>query len=1292
MLAGYDVIEILHATRDVRVLRCQRQSDGLPVIIKHTQEECDAQQQALRHEYRMLQHLQQTKAQAVPQPVELVRLADAALAIVTRDVRGRTLRALMQHQDFDVGAALRMGIGACNAVMGVHRAQLVHRDINPSNLVVHGDQIQVIDFGIATPLHAGEQAPERLATRKPEGTSGYLAPEQTGLLGAPVDERTDLYCLGATLYELLTGKRPFAHADVDQQLRAIVSTPPAPPQALAPQVPHMLGQVVLRLLEKRPEARYQSAYGLLRDLQACERAWRLGQQVPTFALAEHDTHQRFELPDTLLGRDHELALLAQAHALAAQGRAGVVLVSGPSGVGKSALVHAAQRLIAAGRGLFIAGKHEAQRRHVPFWALRQALATLAEQLLSEAAEPWAPWAQKLRDAVGPAGQALIDLCPNLQHLLGPQPPVPTLAPTANEQRLLYALRRLFDALCATQPLVLFLDDLQWADSATLRVLEALHRGASEVGYGMLLIGAYRIQAPAHPLTRCLERLTSSPTPPTHLHLDPLSENDVAALVATATRHDGAAVGPLARWMRSKTRGNPLFVRECLRDLHARGLLSLAPNHRTWTWDMQRIAATTLSSDVMSLLHRRLSARPPEEQRLLPLAACLGMQFGLQNLAALSRLPQAQVVSILGQAARAGWLLPAPEPAKETQQYAFAHDRMHQAAYASLSPDAAVRAHHRISLRWLGQLQQPASERRLFETLEHLNAARGLMTEPQARAQLAELNLRGGAAARRAAAYDLAETYTDLALQLLPADAWKTQHETVRRTQLQLADCEFLLGKTEAAQTRLEGVRRRSRDGTDLAEVYERKLHCQTVLSDYRGAVRFGALALRALGFPFETRPSAAQVTWARLRLYARLRAAPPEQAALGDPHVLRILRILDAMCLPAYFAAPRLYVYLAFTLGGVAAAHGLSEHSAFAFATLCAASAAQNRPHDALRFAGMAHAFIDREPASLAARRALIAMHVSIDYARMTAPELADSCHAGAIDCLEYGDINMAANTSMVGLDAAALHALPLAQMRLRQYQRLAAIGNREAPIWYRMHVQMHRMLTGQTHSPTTFTDDGFDEAAHLAGFAKGRVGLATHHFLKLVALCAHAEWTLALHHGAEALRHGVLTAHSEQVAFYFGSLYTLALTQHALANGHAPQETGFLRRMRRKQARLARAQPGVATGVSLLSQAERKALAGKHAEAARLYEAALPWLDRAQYTAFVAMATECYARLRAREGRQDLAQPLWRQAIAAHRAWGATHRAGVLMEQLRADQETIRATQRLHHAFTGASTQRMRQ
>ena len=1279
MFAGYDIIKTLHDTDLVRVVRCTRQSDGLPVIVKAAHDPL-VERGRFRYEYRILQALAQAGAPSVQQPVDFLERA-GVLAIVTRDIGGASLRALQALQPLDLSEILQVGMRTCAALVAVHRAHVVHKDINPNNIVFNrsSGEVLLIDFGIASQIVQETQPAENLSAI--EGTLAYVSPEQTGRMNRLLDYRTDFYSVGVTLYELLTHRRPFEHAKISQQVHAILATTAVPPHAINPEIPPMVSQVVMRLLEKNPDARYQSARGILHDLQICERACSQSQTVPTFTLGTHDVSERFEVAQGLYGREADVERLVQAYERTRHSHA-VVLVGGPSGIGKSALVHEVQRFIIERQGMFMAGKHEELRRHVPFLGLGQALAGLVRRLLSGPQDPMDAWSQRLRTAVGPTGQALIDICPSLEHIIGKHQALAPLPAQANENRLLFALRRLFAALYEVQPVVLFLDDLQWADGSTLRFIEHLAVGAPPSGgCGMLFIGAFRDQAldPAHPLARCLQRMERAPTPPVRLQMPPMQERDVAALVRATTPNSRAPVQPLAQWICSKTGGNPFFVREYLKDLHTQGLLTFAPESNGWTWDMQAIAAATLSDNVVSLLQNKLRTRPPEETRLLSLAACLGAQFRLSELAELSGCSRLQTLDLLRTAVISGWVIPlSPQHryAEETHDdllYKFVHDRVQQAAYGLLSPEESVRAHYQISQRLLLALDQSLPESRLFEMLEHLNAAQVLLTDPQARMQLAELNWLGGTEAKRAAAYDLAEEYTALALQLLPADAWKTHYTTIRRVQLQLADCEFLTGKTEAAEARLDIVESKCQSGGELAEVYERKAQCQTSLSDYRGAVLFSARALRELGFNFNPEPRGAHVALAMAQLHWQLRGRSieslPELPEMQDKTVLQVVRILDAMSVPAYFSNPQLYAYLAFTLGRLTVQHGTSEYSAFTLATLCAIQAAMGKPRAAQRYAAAAQSMLMRGSNSYTARRALIATAVSIDYARMTALQLANACHARAIDGMENGDLSLAANSSMADLDAAIFVSVRDAGARLRLYQRLASIGNREIPVWYRMHAQLQRLLAGETASPTTFSDAHFNEDEHLAAFQQGRagrVGLATHHFLKLLGMCAHAAWDLAIDNGAEGMREGVMVRHGEQVAFYFGSLLAMALTQQALAAGHSrTQDPRFLQRMRRKYASLARAQPGLATGMLHWSQAETAALRGQAEEAALQYEEALPWLRQSGYVGFVALATECYARLRERQGRNDLAQLLWQQALAVHREWGALHRAEVLAKKL---------------------------
>ncbi|MFO0628368.1 MAG: AAA family ATPase, partial [Polyangiales bacterium] len=600
MASGYEVGERLSVGQRSVVHRARRRDDGAAVVLKTLLEgragvEARAQ---LAREYELMRAVADD---GVLRPIALERAGDD-VSLVVEDFGGTSLRALAARERFGLAAVLEIGARIAAALGAVHRQGIIHKDVNPSNVVMNPETgaLKLIDFGIATRLtreSLGVRSVEHL-----EGTLAYISPEQTGRMNRAVDSRTDLYSLGATLYELLLGEPPFRGADAVEVVHGHIAVPPTAPHLRDPAIPLGVSRVVMKLLAKAAEDRYQSAWGLRADLERCLHALRTLGTVPDFEPGDGDVPDRFVIPQRLYGRERELAMLMGTFARVADGAAELLLVSGYAGVGKSALVHEVHRPITRARGHFAAGKFDQYHRDVPYSALIQCLGDLLRQVLSEREEVLDRWRARLSEALGANGAVLTDMIPELALVVGPQPPVEPLAPAESQNRWNLVFLRFLRCLAAAEhPLVLFLDDLQWADSPSLKLLQ--HVVTDGETRHLLVIGAYRdneVDA-AHPLALTLDALRRAGAAPTLMALGPLDLAHVEALVTDALRAPPGPASELAALALQKTHGNPFFLGQFLKEAADAGLLRYDADARGWTWDIAQIRAQAITDNVVDLM-------------------------------------------------------------------------------------------------------------------------------------------------------------------------------------------------------------------------------------------------------------------------------------------------------------------------------------------------------------------------------------------------------------------------------------------------------------------------------------------------------------------------------------------------------------------------------------------------------------------------------------------------------------------------------------------------------------------
>src|SRR5713226_924873 len=645
-------------------------------------------------------------------------------------------------------------------------------------------------FGIASRLPR-----ERQSAEPPEfiaGTLAYMAPEQTGRMNRSIDSRSDLYALGITLYEMLTGTLPFTASDPMEWVHCHIAKQPLPPAERRKDVPRSVSRIITKLLAKTAEERYQTAAGLESDLRRCLAEWERERRIGEFLLGEHDTPDRLLIPEKLYGRQREVeTLLASFDRVVKSGAPELVLVSGYSGIGKSSVVNELHKMLVPSRGLFASGKFDQYKRDIPYSTLAQAFRSLVQPLLGKSDAELASWRDALLEALGPNGRLMVDVVPELKLILGEQPPVQELPPQQAQSRFQLVFRRFIGVFARPEhPLVLFLDDLQWLDAATLDLLEDLLTRSDL--QQLLLIGAYRDNevTPAHPLVRKLDAIRQSGAQVREIRMAPLARDDLRQLIADALRCAPARAAPLAQLVHDKTAGNPFFVIQFLYALAEEGLLTFDHDAARWCWDLSRIHAKGYTDNVVDLMVGKLTRLPAETQKALQQLACLGNVAEITMLSIVLGTSAEQAHAALWEAVRQELV------ERLAGAYRFVHDRVQEAVYSLIPEALRAEVHLRIGRLLAAQTPPERREEAIFDIVNQLNRGAALITSQDEREQLAELNLIAGKRAKASTAYASALTYLNAGAALLAEDCWQRRHELIFALELHRAECEFLTGAVQ----------------------------------------------------------------------------------------------------------------------------------------------------------------------------------------------------------------------------------------------------------------------------------------------------------------------------------------------------------------------------------------------------------------------------------------------------------------------------------------------------------------
>ncbi len=852
---GYSLEEVIFESGRTWLWRGKRQSDGLWVLIKGSVSEQSAQELAeIRHEHEITRTLE---IDGVLRAEELAQ-CENGWALILENTEGLPLRKLMDAARLDLLDSLKVAVSLTSTLKEVHRQGILHKMINPFNIFLDpgSGTVKLTGFGLATRLP--RENPNTLSPQLSGETLPYISPEQTGRMNRPLDYRSDFYSLGATLYELFTGRVPFQSREAMEIIHAHIARQPVPLDQVAPQVPKTLSRLVMKLMAKRAEARYQSHSGLTADLLACVEQLENQGSLSDFPLARHDVPKELQIAPGLYGRDDEIAALEAALERVSQGATEMVLVSGSAGVGKTALVGEIHRSIAQKNGYLISGKFDQLRHNIPYSALIHALRGLIREVSVEEKSGMERWKSRIRAALGPNGQLMTRVIPELEQMIGPQPPLPEMGALEARNRFTAVLLDFISVFCEkTHPLVIFLDDLQWVDVDTLKLVERIAQDPERKP--LLFLGAYRdnkVDA-GHRLTAAIEVIKKTGQPLQTIPLKPLNPENISQLLVHTCHCRLEEAKPLAEVLVRKTGGNPFFVSQFLTVLSEKDLIGYSPEEKRWIWDLAAIEFLTVTENVVELLIDRLHGFSSETRKLLSLAACIGNTFDLESLERISGAGSGELYENLLPALENGLILgfsQAPQPdnlpdgaSTESGSFKFLHDRVQQAAYALIAQKEKQPVHLQIGQTLLKQYAPGKSDALLFDIVHHLNLARRVKDKWKERSHLAELNLKAGRQARAASAFEQALEYFTIGLELLGVAAWKRQYPLALSLHEAATEMSWLCGRFELMEKLAGAVKDNARADLDLANVYHCRIQAYTTRGELKKAMETGAEILEKLG-------------------------------------------------------------------------------------------------------------------------------------------------------------------------------------------------------------------------------------------------------------------------------------------------------------------------------------------------------------------------------------------------------------------------------------------------------------
>jgi len=879
-LPGIAIKAKIYESANSLVYRGIREGDNIPVILKVLKQDYPTPAELTRYK----QEYEITRSLNIDGVVKAYSQQDyqRTLVIILEDFGGESLAKLVNELAGELTMPLPkflcLAIEITEILGRIHSSNVIHKDINPGNIVLNPATgiVKLIDFGIATRL--SRTNPTFRNPNVLEGTLAYMSPEQTGRMNRTLDYRTDFYSLGVTFYELLTGKLPFTTTDAMELVHCHIAKEPLPPSTINPTIPQTVSSIVMKLMAKNAQQRYQSAWGIQTDLEECLQQLETSRHIAAFPLGTQDISDKFQIPQKLYGREREVETLLTAFervagrdkeegedrgavftnisvensplsslspATSPQSKIQMMLITGYSGIGKSALVQEIYKPITQKWGYFISGKFDQFQRNIPYSAVVSAFQELAQQLLSESEAQLQQWRDKLLATLGANGQVIIDVIPQVELIIGEQPAVPEVGPTESQNRFNRVFQSFIRVFCSKEhPLVIFLDDLQWVDSATLKLIELMMTD-SETQH-LFLIGAYRDNEvkPSHRLMMTLEGLRREGTTINQITLATLALDAIAQLIAETLHSDTASVQPLAELVLRKTGGNPFFVNEFLKTLYQENLITFnlpdlhnpksklrfqrtkgaTPNPK-WKWDLAQIEAKNITDNVVELMIDKLKKLPQVTQQVLRLAACVGSDFELNTLSIICEKSPPEIFSHLLGAIQLGLILPKCELDENllVQEYKFLHDRVQQAAYTLIDESHRQVVHLQIGRNLLRKTSPEGQLERLFEIVDHLNHGIELVTAQAERDEIARLNLIAAQKAKAAIAHNMAQKYLATARVWLAASSWQTNYDLTLELYSETTEVAYLCGEFEQVEYWVAIVLQEAKTVLDSVKVYEVKI-------------------------------------------------------------------------------------------------------------------------------------------------------------------------------------------------------------------------------------------------------------------------------------------------------------------------------------------------------------------------------------------------------------------------------------------------------------------------------------
>lgn len=1272
-IEGYRFFDRIYDNTHIAIYRGARERDNLPVIVKVLKSPYPslAELNQLEHEYSIGKDLD-LRGVVKYYSIENVGYGKA---IVMEDFGAISLARYIRSQPVDIRNSLRIIMAAADHIGELHRRHIIHKDINPHNILINPETrvVKITDFSISTGMQ--RETETALDPGELKGTFPYISPEQTGRMNRSIDYRTDFYSLGATFYEMLTGKRPFEFDDPMELIHAHMARKPIAPHEINNDIPLPISKIIIKLLSKNAEDRYQGAPGLKADLEECYNQLQAKGMIDDFVLGSKDLSDSFLIPEKLYGREKEMIFLDKMFTRAANGEKVMALFSGPAGIGKTALINEIHKPAAGRRYYFIDGRYDRGERNVPKSAIIQAFSRLIVHLLAAESGELEIWKNEILAAVGNNGKMIIDVLPQVELIIGKQPEIPEQSFQQTQNRSNIVFRDFIKIFARSEnPLILFLDDLQWVDDASLQLIDALLQDV-EMKY-FLLIGAYRDTDVdvSYPLYESLNKWRKSLEAEKmtgilqESRLSGLEQSDIARLLSDTLKcrvEDGRT---LAELVFAKTAGNPFFIHEFLKKLREDRLITF---ENGWNFDVAEIRQADITDNVAELMTHKLQRLPGNTLTAIKIAACVGGEFPIHTVAIAAHRSEEEISAELKQAVDEGVLL------KIGDKWKFSHNKVHEAAYLLTTEDERLKMHAEIGRSLWQEAEEQDEDTYLYDLVHHLNKA-GESLSSREKDKLLRLNLRAGRKAKAAGAYQAASQFFKQGIELLPREnAWEKEYELCLELFTACCETSFLVGKGEVAAGCFNAVLENARTPLDKSSAYEIKIHERMRVQEFAQALQLGREALAMLGMHLPQKASKWRLFKEFVSVYTRIRMRRGGAAALlnmpgiTDSHRLAIARIMASCLEPAYATDAEYFALLILKLLNLTLKNGNCEYSPFIYAiygaVLCDFMGDIEQ--------GWAFGNLGLEMLKKFNAREMIAktfyvygagIHHWKNHIRGDIKYLLEAVKRG----METGDLKFASYSidnyilklvysgeSLPEVKKECEHYLPM----VREFRQLGAVQG--SNLWYKMVL----FLLGETDDRCLLTGEISDDISFVSEWmaAKDTVRLGVYTMVRLILVYLFGDFSSAVEiarQGEKYVKSIVGDIHIKEFYFY----YSLVIMAHYYSVDREKQAEylKLLRLHEKKMKKWAAYAPENFLHKYLLIKAGRYWLIGRIGEAIGIFNQVIVLARKNGFIHEEAASYECAARLSTALQLDEIASFYNGKAHYLYGLWGAKAKVKDLEEK----------------------------